>query len=102
MRVAKILWLRLRSLFSRGQVEQELDEELRYHLGREIEERIAAGLSLEDACYAALQSFRDIEQRKEECRADQALAVPGPISPRRRIPVLAWPSSVHRFIPEFH
>ena len=33
--------LRLRSLFRRSRVEQELDEELRYHLERQIEENIA-------------------------------------------------------------
>jgi hypothetical protein len=34
-----------RSLFSRTRVEQELDEELRCHLEREIEERITAGMT---------------------------------------------------------
>ncbi len=38
-----IFRLRLRSLFSRNHVEQELDEELRYHLERQIEEEIADG-----------------------------------------------------------
>jgi hypothetical protein len=37
--------LRLRSLFRRKQVEQELDEELRYHLERQIEELIARGMT---------------------------------------------------------
>ncbi|HEX4229784.1 MAG TPA: ABC transporter permease [Bryobacteraceae bacterium] len=68
MRFVNIVRLKLRSLFSRISVEQELDEELRYHLEREIEAGIAAGMTPEDARYAALQSVRDIEQRKEECR----------------------------------
>ncbi len=38
MRLTNKLRLRLRSLFLRGRMEQELDEELRYHLEREIEE----------------------------------------------------------------
>ena len=41
--------LRLRSLFQRGQVEAELDEELRYHLERQIEVNTAAGMSVEEA-----------------------------------------------------
>ena len=49
-------------------MEQELDEELRYHLDHQTEENIAAGMRPEDARYAAMQSIRDMEQRKEECR----------------------------------
>jgi putative ABC transport system permease protein len=60
--------LRLRSLFRRRQVEQELDEELRYHLERQIEEYIARGLRPEEARYSALRALGGIEQRKEECR----------------------------------
>ena len=35
--------LRLRSLFRRGSVERELDEELQYHLERKVEEFLGAG-----------------------------------------------------------
>ncbi len=60
--------LRLRSLFRRARVEQELDEELRYHLERQIEEYIAKGMTPEEARYAALRAMGGVEQRKEECR----------------------------------
>jgi putative ABC transport system permease protein len=60
--------LRLRSLFRRRQVEQELDEEIRYHLERQIEERIAQGMTPEEARHAALRAMGGIERRKEECR----------------------------------
>src|SRR5215813_4130450 len=60
--------LRLRSIFRRRQVEQGLDEELRYHLNRQIEELIAKGLTPTEARYAALRALGGIEQRKEECR----------------------------------
>ncbi len=60
--------LRLRSLFRRRQVEQELDEELRYHIERQIEEHIAKGMTPEEARYTALRALGGIEQRKEECR----------------------------------
>jgi predicted permease len=68
MRLPSILRHRLRSLFSRATVEQELDEELRYHLERQIEESIAAGMSHHQARQAALRAFAGFEQRKEECR----------------------------------
>ena len=55
MRWVSVTRMRLRSLFFRSQVEQELDEELRYHLEREIDEKIAAGMKPVDARYAALQ-----------------------------------------------
>jgi putative ABC transport system permease protein len=60
--------LRLRSLFHRRQVEQELDEELRFHLERKIEESLAHGLTPEEARRVALRAMDGIEQRKEECR----------------------------------
>jgi len=62
------LRLRLRSLFRSNRVERELDEEMQYHLQREIDERIAKGLSPEDARYAALRALGEITQNKEECR----------------------------------
>ncbi|HEY3443548.1 MAG TPA: ABC transporter permease [Paludibaculum sp.] len=68
MRFANIVRLRLRSLFSRTAVEQELDEELQYHLEREMEAHAAAGLSPEQARGKALASIAGYEQRKEECR----------------------------------
>ncbi|HXM48789.1 MAG TPA: ABC transporter permease [Pyrinomonadaceae bacterium] len=60
--------LRLRSLFRRGQVEAELNEELRYHLERQIEVNTAAGMSVEEARYAALRAMHGLDQPKEECR----------------------------------
>ena len=36
--------LRMRSIFRRNRVEQELDEELRFHLERRIEQHIANGM----------------------------------------------------------
>lgn len=60
--------LRLRSLFRRDRVESELDEELRFHVERLIEEHIARGLSRDDARLAALRAMHGVEQRKEECR----------------------------------
>jgi len=60
--------LRLRSLFKRGRVEQELSDELRFHLEKLIEENIARGLNPKDARYAALRELGGMDQIKEECR----------------------------------
>ncbi len=60
--------LRLRSIFRRRHVEQELDEELQFHLEHKIEEGIAAGLSPAEARRRALLAMGGIEQRKEEVR----------------------------------
>ena len=68
MRFTSIVRHRLRTLFSRATVEEELDEELRFHLECQIEQYIAGGLSPARARQQALQSIAGIEQRKEECR----------------------------------
>jgi len=60
--------LRLRSLLRGARVEQELDEELRYHLERQIEQHVERGLSPEEARYAALRAMGGVEQQKELCR----------------------------------
>jgi putative ABC transport system permease protein len=73
MRLLCILRLRFRSLFFRSAVEHELDEEMRYHLERQIDQEIAAGKPPDEARYLALRSMRDIEQRKEECRDMRSL-----------------------------
>lgn len=62
------LTLRLRALFRKSRVERELDDELRFHLHRQIEENIASGMSPEEARYAALCAFGGVEQIKEACR----------------------------------
>ena len=73
MRWSTKLRLRLRSLFRSSSVEQELTEELQYHLERLIDDHIAAGLSPDDARYAALREMGAMEQRKEECRDARGL-----------------------------
>jgi len=68
MRLPEIVRLRVRSLLQRDKVERELDEELRYHLERQTEENVDAGMSRAEAGFAALRTFYGAEQRKEECR----------------------------------
>jgi predicted permease len=62
------LRLRFRSLFQKKRAEQELDEELQYHLARQLDAELADGLAPDEARYAALRSLGAITQNKEECR----------------------------------
>jgi putative ABC transport system permease protein len=68
MRWIYTLPLRFRSLFRKNRVEQELTEELRFHLEQLIGEKIANGMTPEEARYAALRELGGVEQIKEECR----------------------------------
>jgi len=62
------LRLRLRTLLRRSRVEQELDEEIRYHLDRQTDELIAKGNSPESARLQASRVLGSVDLRKEECR----------------------------------
>ena len=62
------LWIRVRALFRRKAVETELDEELRFHLERQVEKYVQSGLSREEAQRRARVEFGGVEQAKEECR----------------------------------
>src|SRR5258706_8790276 len=62
------LRLAVRSVFRRKRVDQELDEELQYHLERQIDEGLNAGLAPVDARYAALRAMGATAKSKEECR----------------------------------
>ena len=60
--------LRLRSLFRRDQVEQDLNEELQSHLEKKTQEFVNAGLSPEEARRKARREFGGVELVKENCR----------------------------------
>src|ERR1051325_2856652 len=62
------LRLGLRALFRKTEMERELDEELRFHLEKEVEQNLARGMSPEEARLAALRSFGGVERGKEESR----------------------------------
>src|ERR1035438_2280444 len=65
--------LRVRSLFRRTRVEQELDEELQYHLERKTEEFLARGLTPGQARKAALRAMDGLTQCTEECRESRGV-----------------------------
>jgi macrolide transport system ATP-binding/permease protein len=60
--------LKLKSILFSRKAEHELDEELKFHLERKIEEGIANGLSPKEARYAAMRAIDGLEQRKEQMR----------------------------------
>ena len=49
--------LKLRSLFRRRVVDHELDDELRFHIERQIDAYIADGMTADDARTAALRAI---------------------------------------------
>src|SRR3712207_3993119 len=59
---------RLRALLLRPRVEAEMDEEMRFHIERETEERIRRGVDPARARREAVIAFGGIELRKEEVR----------------------------------
>jgi putative ABC transport system permease protein len=68
MRRARNISNWLRSLLRKKAVEEELGSELRFHIERQVEENVAAGMTLEEARRAATCEFGGVEQVKEQCR----------------------------------
>jgi putative ABC transport system permease protein len=62
------LYIRFRSLFRRDRVEDELDDELRFHLEKETEQYLRAGMSREEALRQVRLEFGRLDQVKEQCR----------------------------------
>src|SRR5262245_30154883 len=60
--------LRLRALWRRADVEQDVDDELRFHVERHVEALVAGGVEREDALRQARLEFGGLEQIKEEYR----------------------------------
>jgi predicted permease len=66
---------RLRALFRRGEMEHELDDEMRFHIEREAEKYQATGISAEEARRRAHVAFGGVELAKEESRDARGLSV---------------------------
>ena len=62
------VYVRLRSLWRWRRQEAELDEEIGFHLAEETDERIATGLSPEDARLAARRDFGNLTRIRELTR----------------------------------
>ena len=68
------LLFRLRSLFRRCAVENELDEELLFHLEQQVEKHVRAGLTREEAMRQSRIEFGGLGQVKEDCRESRGIA----------------------------
>src|SRR5262245_58992244 len=66
---------RLRGLFLKRKLDQELEDEIRAHLEMQIEDNLRQGMSPDEARYQALRKFGGVEQVKESYRDRRSLAV---------------------------
>ncbi len=62
------LYVRLRSLFRRSKVDEELDDELRFHQEHQVEKYMRTGMSKEEALRRVRLDFGGLAQIKEDCR----------------------------------
>ena len=65
---ARRFWLKLQSLFRGKRNAQRLDDEIQFHLDQQIAENLAAGISLQEARYAAMRTFGNPTYLKEQTR----------------------------------
>jgi putative ABC transport system permease protein len=70
-----ILPLRVRSLFRRKQVDQELKDELRDHLEMQIQKNLSRGMPPEDARCSAMRELGGVAQIEEQCRDTRGVSV---------------------------
>ena len=61
-------WERVRRLWRREELRQELDDELRAHVEMRVADSLAAGMSEADARYDALKRFGNVTLMKERTR----------------------------------
>ncbi|MEO6568048.1 MAG: ABC transporter permease [Opitutaceae bacterium] len=64
-------WSKLKSLVGRKKLEAEMTEEMRAHLEMQTQVNRAAGMSSDEAGYAARRQFGGMEQLKEQCRDER-------------------------------
>jgi predicted permease len=62
------IMVRIRALLFRRQEDREMDDEVRFHIDRDVQERIRNGSSPEDAQRNAMLAFGGVERYKEQVR----------------------------------
>jgi ABC-type antimicrobial peptide transport system permease subunit len=67
--------LKIRAFFRKREIEEDLDEEILYHLNKDIERHIGRGMTPEEARLAALRGFGGLQQIKELSRDARGLRV---------------------------
>ena len=70
----RILLAKLRGLFLKRKLDQEMDDEITAHLEMQIDDHLRQGMTLEEARYLALRKFGGVEQVKEVHREKRSLA----------------------------
>ena len=90
MRLLKILRLRLRSFFRPDAVEQELDDELRFHLERQVEEYLARGVPPAEARRRARRDVGALDRWKDDCRDTRRVPRLEDLARDLRLAVRAW------------
>src|SRR6266436_9363835 len=68
------LLFRLRAIFRRHAVEAELDDELRFHLEREVEKLARSGVERHEALRQARLALGGLDPVKEECRQARGIS----------------------------
>ena len=74
-RLTSELRFRLRALLRRGDMERELDDELRFHLERDVEKRVASGAPRAEAERLARAAFGGMERIKDDTRDSRGVAL---------------------------
>src|SRR2546426_1465014 len=74
MNWSRKLQVRIRALFQKRKLDAEMDEEMRSHIEMQTQENLDAGMSAEDARYAALRQFGWVESIKETCREHRGVS----------------------------
>jgi len=69
------LLFRLRSLMRRSAAENELDDELRFHLERQTDKYLKSGMSEAEALRRARLEFGGLDQVKNECREARGVSL---------------------------
>jgi predicted permease len=70
MKRLRAFWSRVSMLFHRREIEAELDEEIRSHLGMQEDDLRDRGIAVDEARHAALRDFGGIDRAKE-CYRDK-------------------------------
>ena len=65
------IWTGLRDVLRKRQLDAEMDEEMRAHIEMRTQQQIDAGISPEEARYAALRRFGRMDSMKDICRDER-------------------------------
>jgi|SRR5581483_1960075 len=73
MKFLRICWLGFCALLRKQRLDADMNKEMRSHIEMQTQENIDAGMSPEEARYAALRQFGCAESIKETCREQRGI-----------------------------